>query len=65
MVPVLTTLLICVVALTTVSHKQTKHFFTAEGMRPPVISSTVEYTLIQFSALDNSAKGIIPETGVF
>ena len=48
---VLTTHLICVVAYT-VSYKQTKHFVRAEGMRSPVISSTVEYTRIQFSALD-------------
>ena len=34
-------------------------------MRSRVISATVEYTHMQFSTLDNSAKWIIPETGVF
>ena len=50
----------------TVSYKQIVPFDAALGRRTQAITAIiVEYTHIEVSTLDNPAKGVTPETGVF
>ena len=56
--------LICAVVVT-VNYKQTMPFSAAHGRRTQVIRITVGYTHIEVRSLDNPAKGVTLETGVF